>query len=52
MTSLLLNDDANTQATIVAQQMGRLELRCSVCESRVEQGYELDASSRCQECQS
>lgn len=47
----ILHDPDSTRAAEVAQQMARLELRCSVCEDRVDAAYELDDSGRCKECQ-
>ena len=49
---VVLNDPANTTTTLIAQHAGRLELRCSVCEARVDRPYELDDSGRCEPCRS
>lgn len=48
---VILHDHDNDTATDIAQKMGRLEWRCSVCEVQVSAGFELDDSGRCQECQ-
>lgn len=48
---VVLHDDANTTAVLIAQKMAALERCCSVCEAQVEHRSQLDASGRCVECQ-
>lgn len=45
-----LHDDELTDRILRDQAMGRLELRCSVCEIQVQAPWELDDSGRCDTC--